>query len=131
MLVCFITETGLVKVYLRDLPDKCCPLFRLEESLFVPRELIDLYLQPKFTLQEYEKGKELSSSPLSGFTSIVEITQQAAPGMRIIVSGSAGVGKSAFSSHVTRLWCHCQTLNKYKLLYLLLPRYIHRHTEPI
>ena len=131
MLVCFITETGLVKVYLRDLPDKCCPLFRLEESLFVPRELIDLYLQPKFTLQEYEKGKELSSSPLSGFTSIVEITQQAAPGMRIIVSGSAGVGKSAFSSHVTRRWCHCQTLNKYKLLYLLLPRYIHRHTEPI
>ena len=120
-----------MKVYQRDLPDKCCPLFRLEEALFVPRELIDLYLQPKFTVKEYREGEGIGNSPLSGLTSMVEVTEQAEPGTRIIVSASAGMGKSAFSSHSTRLWCHGQALKNIRLLYLLLPRYIHGHRNPI
>ena len=126
-----VTATGLRKVYQTDLPDKCCPLFRLEESLFVPRELIDLYLQPKFTVQEYMDGKQLVISPLSGLTSILDIVEQAEPCTRIIISASAGVGKSAFCSHPTRGWCQGQTLTRYQLLYLLLPRYIDGHLRSI
>ena len=120
-----------MKVYNKDLPDKCCPLFRLEEALFIPRELIDIYLQPKCLIHEYRRGQKVVNSRLSGLTSILEVTEQADPGVRVIVSASAGLGKSAFSSHTTRLWCQGQVMDKYKLLYLLLPRYIHRHAEPI
>ena len=120
-----------MKVYRHMLPEQCCPLLRLEEALYIPRELIDLYLQPKFTVQEYNKGAEVNNSPLSHLASIVEVTEEAEPGTRIIVSASAGVGKSAFSSHSTRLWCHGQALNNCNMLYLLLPRYIHRHAESI
>ena len=127
----FVTESHLVKVYKRDLPDKCCPLFRLEEALFIPRELIDIYLQPKCLIHEYQGGLKVVNSRLSSLTSIVEVIEKAKPSMRVIVSASAGLGKSAFSSHSTRLWCHGQAMKKYKLLYLLLPRYIHRHAEPI
>ena len=120
-----------MKVYNKDLPDKCCPLFRLEEALFIPRELIDIYLQPKCLIHEYRGGQKVVNSCLSSLTSILEVTEQADPGARVIVSASAGLGKSAFSSHATRLWCHGEAMDKYKLLYLLLPRYIHRHAEPI
>ena len=113
------------------MPDKCCPLLRLDKALDVPREMIDLYLQPNCTTQEYRKGKIVRNSPLSSLTSIVDVTEETESGIRIIVSASAGVGKSAFSSHCTRQWCHGQALNKYQLLYLVLPRYIHRHAEPI
>ena len=129
-LLSFVTEIHLVKVYQKDLRDKCCPLFRLEEDLFVSREMIDLYLQPKIMVQVYREGQVIKS-PLSGLTSIVEVTEQAEAGMRIIVSASAGMGKSSFSSHSTRLWCKGQALDNTGLLYLLLPRYIHRHSCPI
>ena len=131
LFICNFTEAQLVNVYRDILPDKCCPLFRLEEALFIPKELIDLYLRPEFTVQEYRDGEQVTNSSLTGLTSIVEVTERAEAGMRIIVLGSGGLGKSAFSSHSTRLWCHGTAFNKYKLLYLLLPRYIHRHAEPL
>ena len=115
----------------RALPDKCCPLFRLEEPLCIPRELIDIYLQPKCLIHEYRGGQKVVNSRFSSLTSIVEVTEQADQGARIIVSASAGLGKSAFASHSTRLWCNGGAMIKYKLLYLLLPRYIHSHAEPI
>ena len=94
-----------MKVYLRMLPDKCCPLFRLEDSLFVPRELIDMYLQPKFSIKQFRNGNEITLvNELSYIKSMVELTAKADKGMRIIVSATAGLGKSAFSSHSTRRW---------------------------
>ena len=124
------TEHGLIKVYKEILPKKCCPLFRSDQTRFVSQELFEIYLPPKYVVHEYREGC-IVNSHFSSLTSILDVIEQAERGKRIIVSAEAGLGKSAFSSDSTRLWCDGKALDKYKLLYLLLPRYIHRHPEPI
>ena len=130
IIVIFVTAKNLVTYYRTILPERCCPLLRLED-LYIDRSVIDLYLQPKITVQQYRDHYEITNSPLSGLDCITDIIGQTEPGTRIILIGSGGVGKSAFSSHITREWCNGQTLNKCQFLYLLLPRYIDCHKNPL
>ena len=120
-----------MEFYTHYLPDKCCPLFRLNSALDVPKEVIDMYLQPQFTVMEYKNGNKINNSALSCLGSIVEVIEHVDPGTRIIVTATAALGKSAFSCHATRQWCLGSALTKYRKLYLTLPRYINKHSEPI